>query len=143
MAKVAVTSQSGEHLNGLGKMMLQYLEQNLEDFPSKAKQALGIRGRLVVKVEQEIAITLSFEGEKIQVDNGVSNRADFYLAGPFLLLVNVLSGRSNPFLEVVKGHIRVKPFFKRPIQALKILRFLKIPSGFMISTNQEKDHEQR
>ena len=66
-SKMIVTSPYEECLNGLGMMMTQYLEQNFEDFAYKTKQALGIRGRVVVEVEHGIAVTISFEGEKIQI----------------------------------------------------------------------------
>jgi hypothetical protein len=123
-----VSSTDEESLNGLGKMMIQYLEQNLEDFPFKTKQALGIRGRLVVEVEQGIAITISFEGERIRIENGVAHVTALHLAGPFSVLANVLSGKSSPLIEVVKGHIKVKSFLKRPVQSLKIFLFLKLPA---------------
>ena len=77
-AKIMVSSPNGEYLNGLGKMMIQYLEQNLADFAYKTEEALGIRGRVVVQVEQGIAITISFEGERIQIENGASNGADLF-----------------------------------------------------------------
>ena len=127
-AKIMVSSPNGEYLNGLGKMMIQYIEQSLADFSYKTEQALGIHGCVVVEVERGIAITISFEGERIRIQNGVSNGADLHLTGPFFLFANVLSGKSNPFMEVVKGNIRVKSFLRRPIQSLKIFRFLKIPS---------------
>ena len=127
-SRIMVSSPDEEGLNGLGKMMIQYLEQNFADFSYKTKQALGIHGCVVVEVEQGIAITLSFEGERIRIRNGVGNGADLHLTGPFSVFANVLSGKSSPLMEVVKGHLKVKSFLKRPIQSLKIFRLLKIPS---------------
>ena len=127
-SRIIVSSPDEEGLNGLGKMMIQYLEQNLADFSYKTKQALTIHCCVVVEVEQGIAITLSFEGERIRIQNGVGRGGALHLTGPFSVLANVLSRKSNPFMEVVKGHLKVKSFLKRPVQSLKIFRFLRLPS---------------
>jgi hypothetical protein len=127
-SRITVSSPDKDNLNGLGKMIIQYLEQNFEDFAYKTKQALGIHGRVVVEVEQGIAITISFEGERIRIMNGIGHGRTLQLAGRFSVFANVLSGKSNPLVEVFKGHIKIKSFLKRPIQSLKIFRFLKVPS---------------
>jgi hypothetical protein len=126
--EIAVISGDGEKLNGLGKMMMQYLHQILAGSSRKRKQARGIRGRVAVEVERGIAITISFEGERIRIENGIGHGRALHLAGPFSVFANVLSGKSNPFMEFVKGHVKVKSFLNQPIQSLKIFRFLKVPS---------------
>ncbi len=131
-ARIIVGSPNGECLNGLGKMMIQYLEQNIADFAYKTKQALGIRSRVVVEVEQGIAITISFEGEMIRIENGIGSCPDLHLISSYSILANVLSAKANPLIEFIRGNIKLASFLKRPVQALKILRFLQIPSELVI-----------
>lgn len=131
-ARIIVGSPNGEYLNGLGKMMIQYLEQNFTDFAHKTKQALGIRGRVVVEVEKGIAITIFFEGERIRIENGISSCPDLHLISSYSILANVLSAKANPLIEFIRGNIKLASFLKRPVQALKILRFLQIPSELVI-----------
>jgi len=130
-AKISVSSSSGDYLNGLGKMMIQYLEQNLADFAYKTDQALGIHGCVCVEVENGIATTIFFEGERIRIENGISPCPDLHLIGSYALFASVLSGKANPLIEVIRGNIKLGSFLKRPIQALKILKFLRIPSELM------------
>ena len=128
--RVEVLPADDQDLNGLGMMMLQYLEQNFHDFEYKSRQALGLRGRVTIEVEKGIASTFSFMGEKILIQNGFGSRPDLYLQGPFLTFSKILSGQANPFLELLKRNIKLKKWPAHPIRCIKILNFLKIPAGF-------------
>jgi len=130
--RVTVGSREGERLNGLGMMMVQYLEQNLADFEYKAQQGLNIRGRVSVEVEKGIAITTCFEGDHIQVENGVCGNPDLFLRSSFITLSEVLSGKANPFKELLRGKVKLGALPRRPIQSLKILRFLRIPRELLL-----------
>ena len=130
--RIAVRAQEGQSLNGLGLMIQQYLEQNFEDFDHKVEAGLRIRGRVCVEVEKGIATTVSFQGEEIRIENGAGEDLDLYLQSSYLLLANILSGKANPFVEVVKGNIKLRAFPRKPIQSLKVLSFLKIPPELLI-----------
>lgn len=131
--RVAICTAEGQELNGLGMMFRQYLEQNLADFEYKVEQALRIRCRVAVEVDEGgIAVTTTFFGERIEIENGVIDKPDLYLKSSYLLLAKVLSGTANPFIELFKGNIKLKKIPRRPIQALKVLRFLKIPTELLI-----------
>jgi hypothetical protein len=128
--RVEVLAADGERLNGLGMMMLQYLEQNFNEFENKSRKALGLRGVVTIEVEKGIASTLSFMGPKIFIKNGIGPNPDLHLNGPYLTFAKILSGQANPFTELLKRNIKLKSWPKRPIQCLKIMNFLKIPSGY-------------
>jgi putative sterol carrier protein len=130
--RVTVGFREGERLNGLGMMMVQYLEQNLADFEYKAQQGLSIRGRVSVEVEKGVAITTCFEGDHIQVENGVCGNPDLFLRSSFITLSEVLSGKANPFKELLRGKVKLGALPRRPIQSLKILRFLRIPRELLL-----------
>jgi hypothetical protein len=137
-ARISVNSPPGENLNGLGMMIQQYLEQNFADFEHKVEAALRIRGRVCVEVEKGIATTLSFEGERILIENGSAERLDLHLQGSYLLLSKILTGKANPFVEVMRGNIKLRALPRRPVQSLKILRFLKIPPELLIEPGPSK-----
>lgn len=128
---VSVIEAEGEQLNGLGMMMSQYMAQNLAEFEYKVKQALLIRCRVAVEVDNGIAITTMFMGERIIIANGVLDKPDLYLKSDYLVLSKVLSGKANPFLALLRGSIKVKAWPRRPLQAIRVLRFLKIPTELL------------
>jgi len=127
----------GVKLNGLGSMMDQYLKQNLADIGYKVKQAQAINGSISIEIENSIAVTVFFEGDRIRIENGIGSRPDLHLISSYALFANVLSGKANPLIEIIRGNIKLGSFLKRPIQALKMLRFFKIPSEFRIPTSQK------
>ncbi len=128
--KVEVLAADGEDLNGLGMMMLQYLEQNFSDFEYKSRQASSLKGRVIIEVEKGIATTFAFLGPKIVIQNGFGPRPTLYLQGPYLAFTKILSGQANPYLELLRRNIRLKKWPTHPIRCIKILKFLKIPAGF-------------
>ena len=132
LSKISVCTKDGQRLNGLGMMIQQYLEQNFSEFEDKVDAALHVRGRVAVEVEKGIAITLNFQGDKILIENGVSDSPDLHLESSYLLLSKVLSGKANPYAEILRGNIKLKAFPKKPIQSLKVLRFLKIPTELLL-----------
>jgi hypothetical protein len=77
---------------------------------------------------------VSFRGEEIRIENGAGEHLDLYLQSSHLLLANVLSGKANPFVEVMKGNIKLRAFPRKPIQSLKVLSFLKIPPDLLIES---------
>ncbi|MGW8320047.1 MAG: hypothetical protein ACWGSD_00700 [Thermodesulfobacteriota bacterium] len=135
---VAVLAVEGQNLNGLGMMIQQYLEQNFAEFEHKVEAGRRIRGRVCVEVEKGIATTVSFQGEEILIENGSGEHLDLHLQSSYLLLANILSGKANPFVEVMKGNIKLRAFPRKPIQSLKVLSFLKIPPELLIEPPPSK-----
>ncbi|MEW6440799.1 MAG: hypothetical protein AB1640_07650 [bacterium] len=130
--QVSVRPAEGQALNGLGMMLLQYLEQNLHEFGDKREAAQRLRGRVSVEVERGIATTVSFLGNAIEIGNGISPSPDLHLKGSYLLLSKILAGKANPYLEVVRGNIKLLAFPRRPLQSVRVLGFLKIPSELLL-----------
>lgn len=117
----------GEASSGLAQMTHQYLEQTLAEVPAKRGEALALRGRLGLEAaEGSVAVTLSFEGEEIRIQDGLLQPLDAYIAAPFQLLLDVLGGRANPYGEVLRGRLRVRPSLRRPLFGLRAYRFMRL-----------------
>jgi putative sterol carrier protein len=129
---IAVYHPEEEELNGLGMMILQYLEQNFDDFEYKVEQGRRLNGKVAVEVEKGIAVTVTFQGDKVKIENGVGDAPDLHLKGSYLILSKILTGGTNPFLEILKGNIKFEKFPKRPLQTHKILSFLKVPPELLL-----------
>lgn len=129
---IAVSTVEGERLNGLGMMLVQYLEQNLAEFEQKARRALRLRGRVSVEVEKGVATTVSFLGDRILVENGVCRNPDLHLQGSYLVLAKILSGQANPFREIARGSLKLVRIPVRPVECLKTLAFLKVPRELLL-----------
>jgi len=125
--EVRVVLVEGEASSGLAQMTHQYLEQTLAEVPAKRGEALGLRGRLGLQADEGgVAVTLSFEGEEIRIQDGLLVPLDAYIAGPFQLLLDVLGGRANPYREVLRGRLRVRPSLRRPLFGLRTYRFMRL-----------------
>jgi len=131
--KVSVRYSDKEPVNGLGMMMGQYLEQNLEEFQVKVRQALKLNISAALEVDKGISSTIHFSRTDIMIENRLSDRADLCLKSSYLLLADVLAGKANPFFEVIKGNIKILKYpLTKPFQAFRLLRFLKIPKELII-----------
>lgn len=124
---IPVVAREGQELNGLGMMVLQYLEQVFAEYPLKAETVPRIRCRIGMEVEKGIAVTVSFQGDKVVLENGVGENPTLHIKGPYLLLSRILCGTASPFVELLRGRIKLMAFPRRPIQSLKVLHLLKIP----------------
>ena len=131
-AAIEIIPRGDGNLSGLGMMIGQYLEQNLAEFDYKVRQGLGLRGRVSVTVEKGIAVTVTFDGSRIYLEDGIQGRSDLHLMGSFVVLAGILSGQADPLREVARGRIKLGGIPRRPLMALKILRFLKVPEELLV-----------
>ena len=131
------------NLSGLGMMMKQYLEQNLAEFDYKVRQGLGLRGRVSVTVEKSIAVTVTFDGSKIYIENGIQGRPDLNLKGSFVVMAGILSGQADPLMEVARRRVKLGGIPRRPLMALNILKFLKVPEELLVEGRRPRPGENR
>lgn len=132
--RISVHSPSDQQINGLGMMIRQYLEQNLEDFDYKVEQGLKLRGCVSVEVEKGISTTIYFHGSTIRIENGVGLDPDLYMSSSYLLLAKTLTGQASPLWGILQRKIKIKARPKRLIQMFKIFQFLKVPKELMIKS---------
>lgn len=137
--KISIVYAEGQKINGLGMMIGQYLEQNLEEFEDKVRQGLKLNISTSVEVEKQISTTIRFMGNKISIENGIPADTHLHLKSSYATLADVLSGKVNPFKGVIKREIKIIKFaFSKPFQALRVLKFLKIPEELLIEKKQFK-----
>ena len=123
---ITICGREDQKLNGLGNMVLQFMQQEFGALEHKARTAREIKVKMSMEVEGGISVTISFEGDRILVENGVVGKPDLYMAGSYLLMTDILCGKVNPIFEVLKGNIKMKSFPKKPFQAFKVLGILKL-----------------
>ncbi len=131
--KINIRYVEDQKTNGLGMMIGQYLEQNLDEFEEKVRQALKLRITTSVEVEKGIATTLNFNRDDILIQNGVTEDTQLHLKSSYAVLADVLSGKVNPLKGVLDGRIRLgKVPVGRLFQSLRLLSFLKIPKELLV-----------
>ena len=126
--KVAVGFLKDEKTNGIGMMIGQYLEQNLEEFDDKVQQALKLNIVTSVEVEKGISTTIKFAKDSILIQNGITEDTNLHLKSSWSTLADVLSGKLNPFRGILNGSIKMMKIpAGKPLHAIRLLSFLKIP----------------
>jgi hypothetical protein len=136
---IAIEYDKNEKVNGLGMMIGQYLEQNLEEFEDKVDQASKLNIITSVEVEKGISTTIKFLGNRIFIQNGVAADTHLHLKSAYAVLAKVLSGTRNPAAGVFGGEIKlIKLPLTKPLQALRLLSFLKIPEELIIHAAEAK-----
>ncbi len=132
---VTVIYDQEETVNGLGTMIGQYLEQNIEEFEKKRKQALKLKICTSVEMDKGIATTIRFNKDKIFIKNGIAEDSDMHMKGSYLVLANIVTGKANPVKEILKKNVQIiKHPLMKPIQTFRLLSFLKIPKELLIKT---------
>lgn len=138
--KIAVEFANGQKVNGLGMMIGQYLEQNLEEFEEKVKQALRLNIATSIEVEKGISTTIKFVRDRISIQNGVTDDTHLHLKSSYATLADVLTGKMNPFRGVMRGEIKIVKFpSTKAFQALRLLSFLKIPEELLVKGPRTKN----
>lgn len=131
--KINISYKKDEKTNGLGMMIGQYLEQNLDEFEEKVSQALKLQITTSVEVEKGIATTIKFNRNDILIQNGVTGDTNLHLKSSYSVLADVLSGKVNPIKGVMDGRIKLgKIPVSKLFQSLKLLSFLKIPDELLV-----------
>ena len=131
---IIIEYDKNEKVNGLGMMIGQYLEQNLEEFETKVRQCLKLRISSSVEVEKGISTTIKFSGNRIFIQNGVAPDTHLHLQSSYKVLAKVLSGAVNPAAGICSGDIKIiKLPITKPFQALRLLHFLKIPEELLVA----------
>ncbi len=134
---IPICKLEGQKLNGLGNMILQFMQQEIAASEQKSQKARKISCTMSMAVEGGISVTISFAGNRILVENGVVVQPDMYMHASYLLMTDILCGKVNPVVEFLKGQIKLKAIPRRPIQALKVLGILKLDPNAAYGLTEE------
>jgi hypothetical protein len=123
---IPVYKLDGQKLNGLGNMILQFMQQEIGGIEHKSEAARKISCTMSMAVEGGVSVTISFSGNRILVENGIAYRPDMHIQGPYMLMTDILCGKVNPVMQMLMGKIKMKAIPRKPFQALKVLSILKL-----------------
>lgn len=126
-AKVAVVAP--EEPSGLASMLAQYFEQNIDDFPRKSDQARKVRGKLAIEaVEGDVAVTVSFVGDRIEISEGCDAGADMFVRGGIFDINELALGGAGALGKIARGRIKIRSTWRHPVFALRVARFMSLPA---------------
>ncbi len=94
--------------SGMAVMLAGLLEDNLRDFPGRARVAQRTRGELVLTAsDRDLSITLSFGSDAIVVTDGAATGAPG-MAGSWLAMSRLCSGRISPLRAVLDRDLTLR-----------------------------------
>ncbi|MBI2168418.1 MAG: hypothetical protein HYU28_02800 [Actinobacteria bacterium] len=97
----------GDDASGLAVMVADLLADNVREFRGRAAVARVARGDLVLNAsDRDVSVTLSFRPGEVVVSNGAAEGAPV-LAGPWLDMAGVCSGRTSPVAALLRRRLRV------------------------------------
>jgi hypothetical protein len=116
-----------EASSGLALMTGQYLEQILAATPAKQRRVRSLRGRLALEAtDADVVITVSFRGDRIDIEDGAVPPLDAYVGGHYIALTELLAGRANPLIEHLRGGLRVRSSLRRPFFPNRVYSLLRL-----------------
>jgi len=117
--------------SGLASIVQQFFQQQLEESSKRRKRASRMHGRLgLTATDYETSVTVDFRGDEIMVSDGSVEPLDASIAGPYKSLTKLLQGRSNPLVEHLRKHLKVRSRLGNLFFPLRVHRLMKLaPEG--------------
>ena len=142
MKSPTVTFADGDDASGMAMMLGGLLEENLRDYPGRARVTRLARGDIVLTAsDRDVSVTLSLKGNEVVVANGTTEGAAV-LAGPWLEMAKLCSGQANPFTAVARRELTIE--FGGRLDAMAAAGYaLSIPSSFYQDDDEQEASQQR
>jgi len=106
MAEVKV--KQGEELNGLGKMLKDTMDTNLQD-PKIYKRIQKLNASVVIRESSSgVAVTLHFRQGEIEIQNDAIDKPNAYQEARFENMAYVSSGQISPTMALLTGKVKAK-----------------------------------
>jgi putative sterol carrier protein len=103
-----VKVKEGEELNGLGKMLKDTMDTNLQD-PKIYKRIEKLKASIVIKESSSgVAITLHFRQGEIEIQNDAIDKPNAYQEAGFENMAYISSGQLNPTMALLTGKVKAK-----------------------------------
>jgi len=103
-----VKVKEGEELNGLGKMLKDTMDTNLQD-PKIFKRIEKLKASIVIKESSSgVAITLHFRQGEIEIQNDAIDKPNAYQEAGFENMAYISSGQLNPTMALLTGKVKAK-----------------------------------
>lgn len=113
----SVVLRDGDDASGMAYMLGGLLEDNLRDFPSRARVARVLRGPVVMTAsDRDMSVTIEFMRGQIELRDGADVGATV-ISGPWLAMTKLCSGQKSPVAAFREGDVRITRYRGAPIAA--------------------------
>ena len=103
-----VKVREGEELNGLGRMLKETMDKNLQD-PKIYKRIEKLKASVVIKESSSgVAVTLNFRQGDVEIQNDAIDKPNAYQEAGFENLAYVSSGQISPTMALLTGKVKAK-----------------------------------
>lgn len=105
---VEVKVKEGEELNGLGRILKETIDKNLQN-PQKYKRIEKLKGSVVIKESTSgVAVTLYFRGGEVEIQNDAIDKPKAYQEAGFETLAYISSGQISPIVALLTRKVKAK-----------------------------------
>jgi putative sterol carrier protein len=120
---IEVRGKEGEELNGLGAMLKEILNANLED-PEKYKSIKKVKASVVIReATSGVAVTLHLDRGRLELQNDAIAKPTAYMEAGFENLAHISAGQLNPIVAILTGRLKSGG---NPLLLLKISRIMVV-----------------
>lgn len=103
-----VKVKAGEELNGLGKMLKETIDTNLQD-PKKYKRIEKLKASVVIKESTSgVAVTLHFRQGEIEIQNDAIDKPNAYQEAGFENMAYISSGQISPTVALLTRKVKAR-----------------------------------
>ena len=118
---IEVRGKEGEELNGLGAMLKEIMDTNLED-PEKYKSVKKVKASVVIRESTSgVAVTLNLNQGKLELQNDAIAKPTAYMEAGFENLAHISAGQLNPIVAILSGKLKSGG---NPLLLLKISKIM-------------------
>ena len=116
-----VKVQTLQELNGLGAMLKEIMDTNLDD-PKRYKSFEKVKGSVVIKESTSgVAVTLHLDRGKLELQNDAVANPTAYMEAGFENLAHISSGQLSPIVAILTGKMKSRG---NPLLLLKVSKIM-------------------
>lgn len=103
-----VKVKAGEELNGLGRMLKETIDTNLQD-SKKYKRIEKLKASVVIKEGTSgVAVTLHFRQGEIEIQNDAIDKPNAYQEAGFENMAYISSGQISPTMALLTRKVKAR-----------------------------------
>jgi len=103
-----VKVKAGEKLNGLGRMLKETIDTNLQD-SKKYKRIEKLKASVVIKESTSgVAVTLHFRQGEIEIQNDAIDKPNAYQEAGFENMAYISSGQISPTMALLTRKVKAR-----------------------------------
>jgi putative sterol carrier protein len=115
--------KEGEELNGLGVMLKEIMDTNLED-PEKYRSVEKVIASVVIRESTSgVAVTLHLNQGKLELQNDAIAKPTAHMEAGFENLAHISAGQLNPVVAILTGRLKSRG---NPLLLLRISKIMVV-----------------